>query len=135
MISRMSHVCIGTRDLPAQREFFCDLLGCEILHTFVNAAGETYGLILAAGDGAMIEMFNQEAPVESPGRFRHLCFQVEDIHKTAAYFTDKGFTVEIRHGKTDNVPQFFIEGPENLSIEFHQYNADFATYSDYLRRR
>ena len=69
MISRMSHVCIGTRDLPAQREFFCDLLGCEILHTFVNAAGETYGLILAAGDGAMIEMFNQEAPVESPGRF------------------------------------------------------------------
>lgn len=122
MIKRLSHICLGTSDLKKTIDFYCDILGCRIVHEFRNQQGELYGVFLFVNHGTFLEFFNEPDPKPQGGLFRHICFEVEDIHRFAEIIREKGFNVEINRGRTDGALQFWISDPDGNQVEFHQYD-------------
>ncbi len=128
MLKRLSHACLGSTDLERTIGFYCDLLGCRIAHEFRNAEGERYGVFLFCNDGTFLEFFREREARGKGGLFRHLCFQVDDIEIAAARLRDRGYTVEVRRGRTDRILQFFIEDPDGTTVEFQQHDRESALF-------
>ena len=129
-VKRLNHICLGSTNLEEVEAFYCGFLGCSIIHEFINPAGERYGFIIASGNGISIEFFNQQVPVIGDGLFRHLCFEVEDIIQIAESLKELGYKVDVTRGKTDNVLQCWMDGPDGIKIEFHQYDAQSKQYQE-----
>jgi len=122
MIRQISHVCFGTTDLLKTVEFYREHFGSEIAHEFRNATGALYGVFLSVGT-SFVEFFTiPEAPPPG-GIFRHFCFEVDDIEAAAAHFNAAGMQAEVKRGKTDRTLNFWIEDPNGIKIEFHQYDS------------
>ncbi len=131
-IVRLSHVCLNSSDLLRTESFYCGILQFKKVHEFINAAGERYGFILAAGNGTFVEFFRappSAAGMEGDRTFRHFCFQVGDIEAVAGEFRRHGFDVSVTIGRTDRVPQFWVHDPDGTAVEFHEYsNPDSPQY-------
>lgn len=125
MIKRLSHICLGTKQLEKLIEFYCAHINCRVVHEFCNDQGERYGAFLAVGNSrTFLEIFNHNAktPLTTGGPLRHVCFEVDDIQDTAAKFTELGYAVTVKRGRTDLVLQFTIQDPDGNEIEFHQHD-------------
>ena len=46
VVKGLSHIGLTARDLDKTQAFYCDLLGCRVVHEFRNAQGQRYGLFL-----------------------------------------------------------------------------------------
>jgi glyoxylase I family protein len=128
MLTRLSHVCLGSTDLARTIGFYRDLLGCTVAHEFRNDKGELYGVFLSCHNGTFLEFFNEREEKGKGGLFRHLCFQVADIEAAAAALREKGYAVEIRRGRTDRILQFFITDPDGNTVEFQEHDRQSALY-------
>jgi lactoylglutathione lyase len=128
VVKRLAHLCLGTPDLARVQAFYCGLLGCRVIHEFRNQQGERYGLFLLVNRGTFLEFFLDAESVTHKGVFKHLCFEVEDIHEWAERLKSRGFPVEIRRGRTDGVLQFSIQDPDGNAVEFHQYDSKAIQY-------
>ena len=128
MLKRLSHVCLGSTDLPRTVAFYCDILGCQIAHEFRNPAGELYGVFLSCRNGTFLEFFNEHSPKPPGGLFRHICFEVEDIQQMAAIARERGFQFEVKRGRTDRILQFFVHDPDGNMIEFQQHDRESVLY-------
>lgn len=125
-IKKLAHVCLGTQQLEKQIQFYCETLGCRIIHEFINPQGERYGAFLLVHQGTFVEFFNDpklDSNSRVAQRLRHLCFEVDDIQAAAEFFKQKGFQPEVVRGKTDKTLQFWIEDPDLNRVEFHQYDS------------
>ena len=129
MLKRLSHVCLGSTDLTRTRDFYCRVLGCEVAHEFRNPAGELYGVFLACRNGTFLEFFREPAPKPPGGLFRHMCFEVEDIERTADELRSHGFRPEVKRGRTDHILQFFIHDPDGNMIEFQQHDRESVLHA------
>lgn len=127
-VKGLSHVGLTARDLDKTQAFYCDLLGCRVVHEFRNAQGQRYGLFLVVNHGTFLEFFLEQTPTPPGGRFRHLCFEVEDIHRCAERLRAAGFSVEVARGRTDRVLQCRINDPDGNQVEFHQYDPEAVQY-------
>src|SRR5262245_28817595 len=96
MLKRLSHVCLGSTNLPRTIKFYQEVLGCEIAHEFRNPAGELYGVFLSCRNGTFIEFFNEQSPKGPGGLFRHTSFEVDDIEQMAATARRHGFSPEVK---------------------------------------
>ena len=128
MVKGLSHVCLTVRDLDKIQAFYCDLLGCRVVHEFRNAQGQRYGLFLVVNHGTFLEFFLEQISTPLDGRFQHLCFEVEDIHQCAQRLKAAGFSVEVVRGRTDRVLQCWIHDPDGNQVEFHQYDPQAVQY-------
>jgi catechol 2,3-dioxygenase-like lactoylglutathione lyase family enzyme len=128
MLKRLSHVCLGSTNVQRTVEFYSRLIGCRIAHEFRNPGGELYGVFLSCSNGTFLEFFNEQAPRPSGGLFRHLCFEVEDIHAMAEVARVNGFKPEVRRGRTDRILQFFVHDPDGNMIEFQQHDKESVLY-------
>lgn len=128
MLKRLSHVCLGSTDLPRTIAFYRDLLGCEVAHEFRNAAGALYGVFLSCRSGTFLEFFNEQQPKPPGGLFRHLCFEVEDIEQMADIARRHGLQAEVRRGRTDRILQFFVDDPDGNMVEFQQHDRESVLY-------
>ena len=135
MLTRLSHVCLGSTDLARTIGFYRDLLGCEVAHEFRNPAGALYGVFLSCRNGTFLEFFNEQAPKPPGGLFRHLCFQVEDIEQMAQAARGRGLQAEVKRGRTDRILQFFVHDPDGNMIEFQQHDAESVLYPLLPERR
>ena len=121
-LTRLSHVCLNTADLQRTVQFYCEKLGCKVIHEYRNAHSEVYGVYLLVNNNTYLEFFKSDANSDAPSRFRHLCFEVSDIQEWAKAMGKQGFVVEPRRGRTDGVLQFNINDPDGNIIEFHEYD-------------
>lgn len=128
MLKRLSHVCLGSTDLPRTIEFYRKLLGCDVAHEFRNPAGELYGVFLSCRNGTFMEFFSEQAPKPAGGLFRHVCFEVEDIDAMAKAARSHGLQAEVRRGRTDRILQFFVHDPDGNMIEFQQHDRESVLY-------
>ena len=119
----LSHVSLNSRDLAAAERFYVEVLGGRKVFDLTNAAnGARYGTFIALGNGTFIEIFNQPEPMlQATTAYRHICLQVRSVEQAAAWLSKFGFAPEIKVGRVDKVPQFFITGPDGVEIEFHEY--------------
>lgn len=128
MVKQLAHVCLGTPDLTRLQAFYCELLGCRVIHEFRNQQGERYGLFLLVNRATFLEFFLDHESTAQKGALKHLCFEVEDIHQWAERLKSRGFAVEVRRGRTDGVLQCSIQDPDGNTVEFHQYDPQAVQY-------
>lgn len=119
----LSHVSLNTRDLAAAERFYVEVLGGRKVFDLTSAAtGARYGTFIDLGSGTFVEIFNQPEPlVQATTAYRHICLQVRSVPQAAAWLSQFGFAPEVKVGRVDRVPQFFITGPDGVEIEFHEY--------------
>jgi catechol 2,3-dioxygenase-like lactoylglutathione lyase family enzyme len=132
MLTRLSHVSLGSPDLPRIVSFYRSMLDCEVAHEFKNSAGEVYGVFLSCRNGTFLEFFNEQTPKGTGGSFRHICFEVDDLEEMARRFRAAGYAPEIKRGRTDRILQFFVEDPDGTMIEFQQHDEQ-STLLPYIR--
>ena len=109
--------------------FYCEHLGCRIAHEFVNDAGFRYGVFLGVGHGTFLELFHTDESAPATNRFRHLAFEVDDVHERAAYFASLGHAPEVRRGRTDGALQFWITDPDGNELELCQYDEESVQHA------
>lgn len=119
----LSHVSLNTRDLAAAERFYVEVLGGRKVFDLTSAAtGARYGTFIAMGNGTFVEIFNQPEPmVQATTAYRHLCLQVRSVAQAAQWLSKFGYAPQVKVGRVDKVPQFFISGPDGVEIEFHEY--------------
>ena len=126
--TRLSHVCLSSFDLQSTMDFYCNVLRCSVVHEYKNDNGEVYGVFLLVNNNTFLEFFKTPPFEEGTSCFRHLCFEVEDIHEWLRQLHEQGFSGEIKRGRTDRVLQFWINDPDGNMIEFHQYDPDSVQF-------
>lgn len=131
--TRLSHVCLSATDLGSIENFYCRVLGCQIIHEFKNDKGERYGLFLLVNNSTFLEFFQVDYVEPASSVFRHLCLEVDDVREWSRQLDRKGYRTEVERGRTDGVLQCWIKDPEGNVIEFHQYDEDCIQYN-YMSR-
>ncbi len=121
MIKQLAHVCIGSNDLAASEQFYCDTLGLKKAFEF-ERDGTPFGFYIALGGTTFIEVFNQNEPAnyERP-IIRHLCLEVDDIEAFIADLRAKGVAVSDKKRGGDQSWQCWIEDPSGVRIEVQEY--------------
>ena len=128
MIKRLSHVSLGVCDIERTVRFYADVLGLAVVHEFRSIEGELYGVFMSAGNGTFLEFFRDCEDLREGGRFRHFCFEVDDLKAWDTRLRGHGFAPELRRGRSDRVLQFFIHDPDGTMIEFQQHDRESKLY-------
>ena len=132
-VVRLSHVSLSTPDLARAVTFYQDVFGSDVAHEFRNDRGERYGVFLHVGAQTFLELFNDAASSEArTSRFRHFCFEVEDIAAAAERLRGLGYDVDVKRGRTDRILQCFINDPDGNMIELQQHDEQ-SELRDFIR--
>ena len=126
----LSHISLSAKSMEKTESFYVDVLGGRKVFDLTNTeTGLRYGTFVFMGNGTFIEIFKS---ADLPGlgsnqcisAYRHICFQVRSVKRAADYLATFGYETKIKVGRVDRVPQFFITGPDDVEIEFHEYCDD-----------
>lgn len=128
------HVCLKTRDWDRSLAFYRDVLGCtEKIAWNLRATGRR-AVMLDAGDGNYIELFDEPAHPSAPhGAIAHFALRTTRLDEVAARVRAAGVKITVEPQDvaiaTTNgagevpVRLFFCEGPSGEVIEFFQNSA------------
>lgn len=134
--SGVNHLALSTRDMKAQLEFWCDVLGCPLralywmhgvegtFHGFVELAGDSYIAFVQHPDNAkdiewgITHAGSPGGPVTA-GTMQHVAFHVDNLDDLLAMrdrIRDRKIQVmgPIDHGFVQSI---YFAGPEGLSLE------------------
>ena len=122
-LGMVHHVAFQVGDYEKAKAFYVDTLGFQILGEYPYPNG-TMRLDCRRGD-ARLELFwnaGVTAMIEQPHLgYRHLCFQTNAIHETAAWLREKGIKVEeIRPDPMAGGLMTFFYDPDGMQLELHE---------------
>ena len=101
MIGRLNHIAIAVPDLSAASAHYRDLLGADVGEpkalpehgvtvVFVTLPNSKLELMTPLGDNSPVAKFLADHP---NGGMHHVCFEVADLHHSAAHLTSLGARV------------------------------------------
>ena len=124
-IIAIDHVVFRVGNLTRSREFYCDILGCDV----VRLRPDLNMVHLQAG-ACMIDLVEIEkdlsqdaATVRAPGNVDHLCLCINTFDENAlvGYFTSRGVDVEapaqLRYGNQGDGMSLYIRDFDGNRIE------------------
>jgi catechol 2,3-dioxygenase-like lactoylglutathione lyase family enzyme len=143
-VQRLHHTGYTVSDLDRSLEFYCDLLGCEVVARQEKQGGYLAAIvgypdahvrmahIRAPGSEHIIELFQYLAPV--PGRAQleprnvgtaHMCFIVEDLSATHQRLLASGVhffspPVEIDTGINTGASGLYLHDPDGIPVELFE---------------
>ena len=129
-IKSLAHICLKTRDLQRTLDFYCGALGMKKLFDFTQR-GEVIGFYLKASNDTFIEVFRcgDSEPTTDRQTLSHFCFETDSVEKVRQTLIDRGYVPEEIIVGADNSPQFWIEEPNGLKIEFQQYTEQSSQFT------
>lgn len=120
----LGHIGLGTNDIEATVQWYQDVLGFEVIGSFVSPAGEPIRF-LQCGD-VVYEVFQPIGGAAAPGKIDHYCYASKDIEADYRFCLEKGYTFE-QEGIQDlptvwerGARYFKIMSPSGEAIEFCQ---------------
>lgn len=124
MITGINHKAYHVTDMEQSLAFYCDGLGFKKAFELNNDEGEPWIVYLKVAEGCFIELFYGGKPTEK-NRGDHICFEVDDIHETAADLQSRGIVLatDITQGKALNY-QFWVKDPDGNWLEFMEMHPD-----------
>ena len=129
MIKQLAHINIGSYDLSASENFYCNLLGMEKTFEFIKD-GELYGFYAGAGNTTFVEVFIEENEIgDMPTIIRHLCLEVEDLDATIAEIRMNDWEITDKKFGSDNSWQAWITDPSGVEIELMQYTEESSQFT------
>ena len=123
MTLKLAHVCLDSPDLNRTREFYCDILGLRKKFDFIRN-GELFGFYLELADETFIEVFKGEVATAEGHPLRHFCLETDDIDEVARRLREGGYAPTEKKLGADQSWQIWVESPEGLRFEFHQYTGE-----------
>ena len=142
MVTGFNHSGVVVKDLSAMIEFYCDVLGLEVLrevdsiappagdHTGIPGARRKLVFVGLAGDGHQLELVHYLDPVPSGGHLHHhqfgsshVCFNVADLASIYGDLSGKGirFVTEPKYRTTPDgarIGIIYALDPEGNYLEF-----------------
>lgn len=121
---KMGHIGLGVNDLEATVQWYMDVLGFELIGSFVTPDGIP-AKFLKNGD-LVYEIFQPIGGVSAPGKIDHLCFESTDIEADYAYCVARGYSFETEGIQSiptfwkNGIKYFKIMSPTGEPIEFCQ---------------
>ena len=129
MIKQLAHINIGSYDLSASENFYCNVLGMEKTFEFIKD-GELYGFYAGAGSTTFVEVFIEENEIgDIPTIIRHLCLEVEDLDATIAEIRMNDWEITDKKFGSDNSWQAWITDPSGVEIELMQYTEESSQFT------
>jgi len=125
-VKQLAHLCIHSRDLDATRSFYVDALGLEPGFDFLKD-GRRFGYYLKFGQNTFIEVF--EGDPGEVGNINHLAIEVEDMDGVIERVRKAGHTVGDKKLGPDQSWQAWLEDPNGIRIELHEYTSDSSQLS------
>jgi len=131
MIKQLAHLNFTSNQAAEMVDFYTRLLGMSIKFTLDHADGTPFGWYVDCGNRTFLEIFDQAGAVKQWGgqvvelvkgsRYRHLCFEVQDLESYRSDLIEKGVSAsEIRVGM-DRSKQCWIKDPDGNDIELMEY--------------
>lgn len=123
-LNRIHHVAIIASDYEKSKDFYCNVLGLEVIRENYRKERESYKLDLKIGESE-IELFSFPNPPKRPTNpeargLRHLCFSVDDINSMVEELNRKGVETEaIRTDEFTGGLYTFFQDPDGLPIEIY----------------
>ena len=142
LVTGFNHSGVVVQDLSAMIEFYCEVLGLEVLrevnsiappggdHTGIPGAKRKLVFVGLPGDAHQLELVHYLDPVPSDGHLHHhqfgsshVCFNVANLESIYADFTGKGirFVTEPKYRTTPDGARIGISyalDPEGNYLEF-----------------
>ena len=118
VIKQLAHVSIISTDLNETARFDFGALGLKSRFEFTKD-GKLHGYYINIGHNTFIEVF-QGDPGEV-GNINHLALEVEDIDGMIKRIQEHGYDVGEKELGADNSWQVWLEDPDGVRIEFHEY--------------
>ena len=124
MITQIAHLCLSSTNLAKTEHFYCTALGLKRHFRFLKN-GKEFGFYLHAGNQTFIEVFeqNQIVPNEQ-APIRHLCLQVTNLDQFIATIRSHGYQVGDKKIGADQSWQAWLNDPDGVRIELHEYTAN-----------
>jgi lactoylglutathione lyase len=131
MIKQLGHLCLFSNNSAAMVDFYSEKLGLKVAFTLDSDNGDPFGWYFECGKITFIEIFDQAGAVKQWGgqveplthdkRFRHLCFETEQIESYREQLLKVGVTVSPVTVGMDNSKQAWIKDPDGNDIELMEY--------------
>lgn len=120
------HVAIIAGDYERSKDFYCRILGLQVIAENYRAERDSYKLDLALADGRQIELFSFPNAPDRPSRpetqgLRHLAFKVSRLDDYVEYLTEQGVAVEPIRIDPYTLARFtFFADPDGLPLELYE---------------
>ncbi len=132
MIRQLAHANFST-DRPGEMlAFYTEGLGLTLQFTLDGDDGRPFGWYLAGGQRTFIEIFDRAGaakkwggdlgdPLVAGNRFRHCCFEVENLDAYKAALEARGVAVRGIWTGMDHSRQAWVRDPDGNDIELMEY--------------
>lgn len=126
MIRGIHHIAIIAGDYAAGKQFYTEVLGCQIIRETYRAERNSYKLDLALNGVYAIELFSfpearERASWPEARGLRHLAFAVEDLDVAIAHLHKHGVAVQpIRIDELTQQRFCFFTDPGGQPLEFYE---------------
>lgn len=136
MIKQLAHLNFTSNQAAEMLEFYIGKLGLKVKFTLDHADGTPFGWYVDCGGRTFLEIFDQQGAVKQWGgqmvelmkgnRYRHLCFEVNNIEGYRTELIQKGVNVtEVKVGM-DRSKQAWVKDPDGNDIELMEYTPESA---------
>ncbi|ASS93054.1 VOC family protein [Peribacillus simplex] len=125
-VKKIHHVAIICSDYEKSKNFYVNILGCDIKQETYRAERKSYKLDLMAGGEYQLELFSFPDSPHRPSYpeargLRHLAFEVEDIHQAIEDLEKEKIPVEpIRVDEITGKRFTFFCDPDDLPLELYE---------------
>ena len=120
---KLDHIGLAVTDLEASKNWYCDVLGFEVIGHFYDSDVPVYFI---KNGNTVYEMFELDIPEAVQGKINHISFTSENIEADYAYCVKQGYT--ICTDGIQGIPSFWDKGcrffkllsPTGEQVEFCQ---------------
>ena len=120
---KLDHIGLAVTNLEASKDWYCDVLGFEVIGHFY--ADDTPAYFLKNGD-TVYEMYEEDVPETLQGKVDHISFVSNDIEADYAYCVAQGYPIAT--DGIEAIPTFWEKGcryfkllsPTGEQVEFCQ---------------
>jgi catechol 2,3-dioxygenase-like lactoylglutathione lyase family enzyme len=123
MIKQIAHAAVTVKNMEESLAFYTKALGFRKVFDIPHPkTGEPWIEYLNVCPGQFVELF-YNGTVPDPWKpehigFNHLCFQVDDIHKSAQQVIDAGFKMDVMPNMgCDYNWQAWVTDPNGIRVE------------------
>ncbi|MBN7827636.1 SMU1112c/YaeR family gloxylase I-like metalloprotein [Bowmanella dokdonensis] len=126
MLKAIHHVAIICGDYQRSKDFYCRVLGLEILAENYRSERDSWKLDLRLPEGGQLELFSFPNPPKRPSRpeaqgLRHLAFVVASVEETVSLLQGQGIDVEpVRVDEYTGRKYTFFADPDGLPLELYE---------------
>ena len=125
-VKKIHHVAIICSDYEKSKNFYVNILGCDIKQETYRAERKSYKLDLMVGGEYQMELFSFPDSSHRPSHpeargLRHLAFEVDDINQAIEDLKKENIPVEpIRVDELTGKRFTFFCDPDDLPLEIYE---------------